>query len=238
MRHHRPAAVCLLLFLSLAAPALCQPEEAGTARSTDQSKAEIIENLEARYRGADIQADFIQESTLAAMDITDTAKGKVWFKHPGMMRWEYETPDAHAIISDGETLWIHRPADNQVIVGDALAYFGDGKGASFLSNIGLIKEVFSVEKVPSPNTGSTNSGSTDTGDYTLKLVPREKELDLSEIHLTVNKKTFTVESVTTENAYGDENRIKFRNIRFKDSIPEAKFRFEIPEGADVMQMSE
>lgn len=233
MRYRLPAALCILLLIVMAAPAVCQPDEsapdkAATDKPTDQSTAEIIEKLEARYRKAKIQAEFVQKSTLAAMDITDTATGKVWFKHPGMMRWEYETPDAHAIISDGETLWIHRPADNQVIVGDALAYFGDGKGVSFLSNIELVKEVFSVKKTE-PR---------DAGHYTLELVPREKELELSEIYLTLNKKTFTVESVITENAYGDETRITFRNIRFKDSIPDDRFRFEIPAGADVMQMSE
>jgi len=92
----------------------------------------------------------------------------------------------------------------------------------------LVKEAFSVKK----------TASRDAGHYTLELVPREKELDLSKIYLTINKKTFTVESVTTENAYGDETRIKFRNIRFKDSIPDARFRLKIPEAADVMQMSE
>ena len=223
MRFFYHTTACWLLLLAIAGPGLCQ---AG-ADASDRTKGQIVEKLESRYHGAAIQAEFVQKSTLVAMDITDTATGKAWFKHPGMMRWEYETPDAHAIISDGDTLWIHRPADNQVIVGNALAYFGNGKGASFLSNIGLVKEAFSVEK----------TAARQDGHYTLKLTPLEKELDLSEIYLNIDKKTFSIDSVITRNAYGDQTRIEFRNIRFRDSIPDSKFKFEIPGSADVMQMS-
>ena len=216
--------ICGLLLLAIVSIGLCQSSET----QTDMTKDKIIDKLESQYGGADVQAEFIQESTLEAMDITDTATGRVWFKHPGMMRWEYETPDAHAIITDGKTLWIYRPADNQVIVGDALTYFGNGKGASFLSNIELIKEEFTVEKVSARKPGH----------YTLKLVPRQKELDLSEIYLNIDESTFIVNSVSTRNAYGDETLINFHHIEFKENISPAEFQFEIPAGADVVQLEE
>src|SRR6056297_1966798 len=222
MRFLACTALCGLFLL--ACPGVCQ----SAPPSDSLSKEKIIAQLEARYGGADIKAEFVQESTLEAMDITDTATGRAWFKHPGMMRWAYDTPDAHAIITDGETLWIHRPADNQVIVGDALTYFGNGKGASFLSNIQLIKKAFTVEKVPAKQPGH----------YTLKLIPRKKELDISKIFLNINRKTFIVDKVSTRNAYGDETLIEFNNVEFKDTIKDAKFQFEIPPGADVVQLEQ
>src|SRR6056297_1161504 len=225
MRYLGLTAVYALLLLSATAAGFCQqPSESDTG----MAKNEIIAKLESRYGGTNIAADFVQQSTLEAMDITDTATGRVWFKHPGMMRWAYDTPDAHAIITDGETLWIHRPADNQVIVGDALTYFGNGKGASFLSNIELVKEEFTVEKV-APKA---------PGHLTLKLIPKQKELEISKIFLNIDPDTFIVESVTTQNAYGDETRINFKNIEFKDQISPSKFQFEIPDGADVVQLEQ
>lgn len=224
MRFSGLSVVCGLLLLAIASAGFCQSSEADSS----MEKAEIIAKLESRYGEADIQAEFIQESTLEAMDITDSATGRVWFKHPGMMRWEYETPDAHAIVTDGETLWIHRPADNQVILGDALTYFGNGKGASFLSDIKLIKKEFTVEKV---------SGR-EPDHYTLELIPKQKELDISKIFLNINKETFIVGSVSTRNAYGDETRINFKNIEFREDIPASKFQFEIPPGTDVVQLEQ
>ncbi len=216
--------LCALLLFTSIATGLCQSKETGSCMAAD----EIIAKLESRYGGADIQAEFVQESSLKAMDITDTATGRVWFKHPGMMRWEYQTPDAHAIITDGKTLWIHRPADNQVIMGGALTYFGNGKGASFLSNIELIKEEFKVEKVSAHKPGH----------YTLKLIPRQKELDLSKIFLNIERETFIVNSVSTKNAYGDETLINFKHIEFKESISASKFQFEIPPESDVVRLEE
>jgi outer membrane lipoprotein carrier protein len=198
------------------------------AGEEEMGRAELVEKLESRYGGADIKASFYQESTLEAMDITDTATGRVWFKHPGMMRWEYETPDAHAIITDGKRLWIHRPADNQVILGDAASYFGNGKGASFLSDIEELKEMFSIEKVPAGEPGR----------YRLKLLPRRESLDLARVFLDIEKEGFLVRQVTTVNAYGDTTRITFRDIRFPENIPASKFRFQIPQGADIVQMEQ
>ena len=228
MRYLTCLTVCCLLLLTAAGAGLSQSGRQSGDKSSRLDTAEIIRKLESKYNNAAIKAGFSQESTLEAMDITDRATGRVWFKHPGMMRWEYETPDEHAIITDGETLWIHRPADNQVVVGDALAYFGNGKGASFLSNIELIKEEFAVEQLPSQKPGF----------YTLKLTPREKTLDLKQILLHIEKESFLIRHVVTQNAYEDKTRITFETIEFPESIPSGKFQFDMPPGADVMEMAQ
>lgn len=215
---------CLLFSAAAAAPGYC-PAASDTA---SPGAAAIISRLESRYGGADIAAEFSQESTLKVLDITDTATGKVWFKHPGMMRWEYESPDPHAIITDGETLWVYRPQDQQVVVGDALHYFGNGKGASFLSNISLIKEQFRVEKTTSEKPGF----------YSLKLIPEKKKLDLKQIVLHVDKEDYLVRRVITENIHGDVTRITFQDIRFPEKLSDSRFAFDIPAGADVIQMQQ
>ena len=74
------------------------------------------------------------------MEITDRAAGKAFFKRPGKMRWEYETPDRQTIITDNETLWIFRPEYNQVMIGKAHYFLEFGKGFSFLSYIKIIKK--------------------------------------------------------------------------------------------------
>ena len=53
----------------------------------------ILKELEKRYTGSQFSADFLQESTIKAMEITDFASGRVYVRYPGMMRWEYEKPE-------------------------------------------------------------------------------------------------------------------------------------------------
>ena len=204
-------------------PALSRP----LTRYPADLREDIIKNLEKRYNTADFSARFSQESAFKALDITDTASGKVWFKHPGMMQWEYERPEKYAIISDGKTLWIFRPEDNQVVIGDAMTYFGNGKGASFLSNFNLVQDTYTVTvAVPaSPD------------QYSLKLVPRQKQLDLSAIFLNIDKSTYEIKSVVTLNEYGDETRIEFSDLVF-EPMDASLFNFQIPSGAEVLKMDE
>ncbi len=215
-----------ILFFSLAAGIFAAAVSAeNNAPPKENAAQNILRQLEARYGGKNFTADFLQESTLTAMDITDTATGKAWFKHPGKMRWEYITPEKHAIITDGSNLWIYRPADNQVIKGDAVNYFGNGKGASFLSNFSLVQESFDVSL----------DQQTDS-DYRLKLIPREKQYELSAIYLVVDKESLDIEQVISENVYGDITRITFDNLTFSTEIDDARFHFDIPPGADVVEM--
>ncbi len=201
--------------------------KAQTKASSLSSYEGILAKLETRYNAADFSATFSQESTLKALDITDTASGKAWFKHPGMMRWEYESPEKYAIISDGKNLWIYRPEDNQVVIGDAMAYFSNGKGASFLSNFKLVQDAYTVSVVePAKN-----------DQYTLKLVPKQKQMDLSAIFLNIEKASFDIKSVLTLNDYGDETRIEFSDSKFED-LDASLFNFIIPPGADILKLDE
>jgi outer membrane lipoprotein carrier protein len=190
--------------------------------------AKILEGIENRYANSAFSAKFLQESTIKAMEITDFAAGKVFVRHPGMMRWEYDEPDKQVIITDGFKLWIYRPEDNQVMTGSAPEFFRDGKGASFLSDIKLIREKFNISL----------SGSETDFFYELKLKPIEKTLDISDIHISVSKKTFNIVRIATYNFYGDETRFEFLNTEFNLQLDDSLFSFKIPEGADVLQIDE
>ena len=192
---------------------------------------QILDRVEKKYTDSEFSADFIQKSFLKAMDVIDEASGKVYIKYPGKMRWEYEKPVRQIFITDGEKLWVYRPDDNQVQVGNAPSFFKGGKGASFLSDISLIRQEFDI---------SLKKGKQDENDpfYYLKLTPREKKLDITEILLMVSKKTFNVAQVISIDLYGDENRIDLLNFKFGVNLDDSLFSFKIPQGADVIRIDE
>jgi len=198
------------------------------AAESELTLEQILDRVEKHYAGKSFQAEFIQESTIKAMDIVDFASGNIFVRYPGMMRWEYEKPEKQIIITDGHKLWIYRPSDNQVLTGSAPAFFSDGKGASFLSDIKLIRQKFEISL----------ENSKEGFFYELKLQPLEKKLDVSDIRLSVTKNTFTVIRIITYNSYGDENRIEFANHQFDLKLDDSLFSFKIPPGADVLQLDE
>ena len=189
---------------------------------------EVIKKVEKHYSVSGFSANFSQTSTIKAMEITDNASGRAFFKRSGKMRWEYETPDRQMIITDGKTLWVFRPDDNQVMIGKAPSFFKGGKGFSFLSDMKVIKQQFNMvlEK------------ETQEGFFILKLNPREKTYDIVEIYLWISRKTFDVVRILTYNSYGDETRIVFNNIQLKQKLDDSLFSFEISEGMEVLHLDE
>jgi outer membrane lipoprotein carrier protein len=203
-----------------------QPPATAADKHASLSIDDVLKRLETRYSAPGFIARFFQTSTLKAMDITETASGTMTVKRPGMMHWAYEKPDKQLIITDGKQLWIYRPADNQVTVGSAPTFFGEGKGASFLSNIQSLRKSFrvSLEKM------------TASKEYVLKLVPIDKTYDLVSVLLLVSAETFDIVEVITTNSYEDETRIELSNIQMEQNIDDSLFKFTIPQGAEVVKM--
>lgn len=221
----------VLIEILMLAPLGGPPDLNAATDNRNLSVEQILDRVENKYTDSEFSADFIQQSLLKAMDIIDQASGKVYIKYPGKMRWEYEKPDRQIFITDGEKLWVYRPGDNQVQVGKAPSFFKSGKGASFLSDISLVRQKFDI---------SLKKGKQDEDDpfYYLKLVPREKTLDITEILLMVSKQTFNVVQIISIDLYGDENRIDLLNFAFGVNLDDSLFSFSIPEGADVLQLDE
>jgi outer membrane lipoprotein carrier protein len=212
--------ICLLAGMAL----MVRPSLAADADSTIDT---IIAGVEARYNVPGFTADFDQESILKAMAVTDTASGRLMVRQPGKMRWEYLVPDPQTIITDGNDLWVFRPEENQVLVGKAPSFFGDVKGAGFLSDIKTVRKSFQISLEPSD----------DPDQYRLKLVPNRSSVDLMAVELDIARKGFSLIRITTVNVYGDETRIELKNVSFSEPPPESLFRFDVPEGADVVQMN-
>ncbi len=217
--------LCSLCLILLLCPGAQADEVASKPLKLSVELENIIAHVEARYSATGFSATFKQVSTLKAMQITDHALGKISVKRPGKMRWVYERPERQTIISDGISLWIYRPDDYQVMVGKAPEFFGKGRGAAFLSDMGQIRKQFLISLEPPDG----------NGDYVLKLTPVEKNFDLSRIDLTISKNKFEITRITTYNEYGDETRIDLTDIEFVQNMDDALFHFDIPEGVDILQ---
>jgi outer membrane lipoprotein carrier protein len=188
----------------------------------------ILSEVENRYLTTGFSARFVQISTIKVMDISDTATGNIYVKPPGKMRWEYESPDPQLIVSDGKNLWVHRPEDNQVMQGESPSFFGDGKGAGFLSDIKQIREKFDITLLKAE----------DQSLYLLKLIPQANSLELSLIYLFISKENYNLVRIVTYNVYEDETRVDLSNIIFNPDMDDRLFTFAIPEGTDLFQIDQ
>lgn len=194
------------------------------AQPLDDETAKIVSGIEATYAQKSFSADFEQTSRLTALDVTETAKGKAWFSHPGKMKWAYQSSDNHEIITNGKNLWIYRPEENQVMTGDAAPFFKSGSGGAFLADIRKIREAFIIEP------GKSGENFTQ-----LVLTPQKKTPELAKIHITVTLPGYEIPVVETENIYGDTTQFIFTNIQFR-TFNEQIFEFTPPPGTEIIEM--
>ena len=218
----------ILFSMLLTTPSLAGDESGPKNQigTLDMSTDQILDKVEKIYTAAGFSADFVQASTVKAMEITDSASGKLMVQYPGKMRWMYQSPEKQIIVSDGEHLWIYRPEDNQVLRGKADAFFGDGKGAGFLSDIRKIRSDFHIT-LEDIRFGEF---------YSLMMEPRQKTWDLVRINLLVSKETYHITQVYTYNAYGDLTRIEFSNLEFNDAMDPSLFEFKMPAKVDILEL--
>ncbi len=197
----------------------------GNTSDTRTPAQTILDGIENRYAGKSFSADFLQTSTLSALDIDETASGRAWFSHPGKMKWQYLSPERHDIITNGTELWIFRPEENQVMRGDAARFFQSGAGGAFLSDISLIRKNYTV---------SVKEATQDRAE--LLLEDQSGNPDIHRIIIRVCPKQFHISHVTTVNAFGDTTHFEFSNINFWQ-IPDDLFDFTIPSGVNVIEMN-
>ncbi|MEX1000414.1 MAG: outer membrane lipoprotein chaperone LolA, partial [Thermodesulfobacteriota bacterium] len=126
----------------------------------------VIDGIQKKYEQINnFQAFFTQESEVKALDKVQKAQGEVWFKKPGKMRWNYDTPNKDQIVSDGKTLWFYDQDEEQVIETPLAQVSETQSTTTLLSGLGNIKKLFNAS-FAEPGEINPNGG------YLVDLVPK------------------------------------------------------------------
>jgi outer membrane lipoprotein carrier protein len=84
------------------------------ARPPITPEALAVRRMEQRYRSAKtLQATFLERYTENGRIVRSEA-GTVYFRRPGKMRWEYQSPEKNLFLVDGKSAWFYVPADRTV----------------------------------------------------------------------------------------------------------------------------
>jgi outer membrane lipoprotein carrier protein len=188
--------------------------------------ADVATRVQQRYdKVRDFTADFTHEAESGVLRKKLVEHGTVAVKKPGRMRWSYKAPEVKLFVSDGVRMYMHTPADNQVIVSPVP---GDDQATTavlFLTGKGQLTRDFAVSLVPGSPAGT----------YALKLQPKLQERDYDWLQLVVNNTTFQILSLTTADKQGTRSTFTFSSFKENVGLADKMFEFTIPRGADVIQ---
>ncbi len=179
----------------------------------------IINKIQKVYDSTNsLKAKFIQTNIIVNRANPIEAEGTVFFKKPGMMRWNYSLPEKQKIISNGRKLWVYQPRFKQVMV-SKVPIQNRGIGQNFLSGMGRLRENFIIRLEK-----------TDKDNFLLSLKPKIAQANMEELFLSINKKNFYVTETKIRDSFGNVTIVKFSKIRINPEIPSSLFKFKIPKG--------
>jgi outer membrane lipoprotein carrier protein len=203
---------CTLLLTAVFAPVFVA--QAALA----QSAAERLGNFFGEVQTLDAQ--FTQRVFGEEGEQVAESSGNVQLMRPGRFRWEYEKPDQQLILADGERLWIYDPELEQATV----KAMKDALGAApimLLTGDQPLEEQFRVEQ----------AGPRDGLEW-VELIPKVQDMEFNRIKLGLDEDS--VEQMVLHDQFGQTTVIRLHNVRTNVEIDPATFRFEPPEGTDVI----
>jgi outer membrane lipoprotein carrier protein len=222
-------AALLLLPLGLLAPAGPGKPPAGppvgALGPTVLDAAEVMEGVQRFYQStSDFKATFKQTYLFKVYGRTQVSGGRVFFKKPGKMRWDYDTPVPKLFVSDGQMLWVYEPQESQAFR-RSLRSSQLPVALTFMSGRGRLADEFAPKLLPPPS----------PTEYLLDLVPKTSSGDYQSLQLRIDRKTFAVVASTVVDPVGNTNTVEFTNFETNKGLPDKGFDFTPPAGVRVLE---
>ena len=220
-----------LLRLALAVAAAAAVGVPGSAAAADAGLAcgdAVATALQRRYESVrDLSARFEQTTKSAALGGPGSetrSSGRLVFAKPGRMRWSYEAPEPSLVVSDGKLLWIYDPERREVQRLSVTEQYLSGAAVSFLFGEGKLSRDFEVRALACGD-----------AEATLELVPREPAT-YEKLRARIDPRSGELLATTVTDLLGNETTVALSETRVNQAPKAELFRFEVPEGAQVIDL--
>jgi outer membrane lipoprotein carrier protein len=188
---------------------------------------DLVNRLQQHYVSTDsFTARFVQTLTSPGGPPRHR-EGKVSYRKPGMIRWEFGPPQPETIAADGTTFYDYDPGLNQVVEMSERSAFKNRGIAAFILGVGDIERDFKIFKIQGAN--SETSGVT-----RLMVTPKDNS---TPIELGVDNKSLDIVNLSSTDALGNKTELQLSDIERNVLLEPSSFKFTVPPGADIVNAS-
>jgi outer membrane lipoprotein carrier protein len=228
----RAGALGLLAALLSALPAVAEgpaaPAEAKASAAEVKRGTSLAHRVQRFYgHSKDFSASFSQRYSHLALGRVEERTGTVQVKKPGLLRWEYQTPEKKLLLLDGKAFWQWVPEDNQVTVKRGVVEGELSAAFTFLWGKGDLLAEFAPQHLPLPEGMPQGEA--------LLLLPRKEGGAVSRLLLVVDPHGQVLASQVTD-GQGNENRLLFTGAKVDQSLSADLFVFAVPKGASLQEL--
>ncbi|KAB7627519.1 outer membrane lipoprotein chaperone LolA [Alkalilimnicola sp. S0819] len=149
--------------------------------------------------------------------VLEESRGRMALQRPGRFRWDYREPYEQLILADGQRLWVYDADLEQVTVRSLGDVLGVGPAILLSGDGSELTEAFRLQEVD---------------ENWLRLIPRDPDWDFQAIMMYLEGGLPRLLEV--DDGMGQITRLELADLRVNPRLPVDTFRFEVPEGVDVI----
>ena len=215
MKHFRIILIYLFLFGSVGQPVA--------------EEKDLLRLIQKQYQSIrSFSGSFIQTSHRAdTVTGPKKAEGLVSYKRPGKMRWLYEAPEEHLLVTNGQTMWLYDPLLENVTV-QKLQKITEGTALSFLLGLGNLQADF-IHREISKNLMIGQNG------LILEMEPKKSTANLAFIQLNVNPETYNLQTIALMDQQDNYRTIQLMNMKYNLEIEDDFFEFTVTNDMEVIE---
>jgi outer membrane lipoprotein carrier protein len=193
------------------------------------SPVDIARRIQETYeKTTSFKADFLQTSSVSDMERRQRrGSGTMVMQKPGLLRWDYVSPDKQVLVSDGKMFSLYFAAENQMIVTPAKEYLQEDITYNFFSGKGNLLQDFEVSALPEEMQKQ--------GSLALRLIPRKTYAQVASLNVWVDEGTFLINRLEIFDHLGGVTNLTLFNIKVNSPVPVEFFQFTPPAGTEIIE---
>ncbi len=194
------------------------------AAASQDDAQETLENVRRKYESVnDAELHFSQKVKFPLSRVEQTVSGTLFLKKEN--KYRVETPN-QTIVTDGATVWSYSPATQQVLIDRYKENEQSLSPEKLLTGVGGGFQPALV--------GKTRLGKADVVE--LKLTPLNDQGLVNSVRLWVDEHDWMVRQAEIVDANGKQTTYTVLQSRINMGLPDSRFAFQPPEGADVVDL--
>ena len=200
----------------------------GISGQSVSKETDLIQMIQEQYQSIQsFSGHFVQTSYRNNTETVRRAEGLVSYKRPGKMRWLYEVPEEHLLVTNGQTLWLFDSLLENVTI-QKLEKLTDGTALSFLLGLGDLQADFNRRLISQVLLTSPDA-------LIVELEPKKVAANLSFIQLAVHPVTYNLQIIALMDQEGNYRIIELDSMYYNLVIEDNFFEFKVTQDMEVIE---
>lgn len=222
-----------LIAFALAGSAFALPgAPKSSSNQTSDSAKSLAHLLEEHYRQPRTLRALFLERYSEGQKQARIESGTVYFRRPGQMRWEYDSPEKKLFLVDGKTTWFYVPYDHTVTKAPVK------QSSDWRTPLALLTGKADLARLCSQIHEVAQTG-VPSGHAVLRCLPKEAkghpdENSYTEVLVELDATTGELARIEIRQPGGIELEYRFGNWQTDIPLAGDLFRFQVPAGVAIV----